>query len=440
MKSKVIITNIDKIIRFLLCVMIFWLPYSKAVIEVTVIGSGLLWLLKHALIFQGMRSKKSSKKTIWADFCNAFAPVDNALNPGIGYFLLVCIASLIGSSMPQQSLIGFFNKTIEWFAVYILAIEVFVTRKHIYTALGIFIFTSFATGIDCLIQVYLMQRDIFGSRALVEGYRATAAFSHPNVLGGFLTVAIPMAMSLLFIRFKEAYQKGIMIAVFITLVWALLLTFSRGAMGATLLGMLFLGILLLNRRSWIWTRKLLILCAVIIAVVSIFPAFQFKKHMNLAGNDTQTVLWRTDLWEESVLMVKERPFLGHGLNTYMPLMKDFLNTTHSPLANGFSPSYAHNCYVQIAVEVGILGLAAFMGILFLFFRQTLTDSFAEKDKERQGRILSFGLIAGLFAFLSHSFVDTNFYTLQLPVLFWFMAGLVISLDKLLRSDDKCVIK
>jgi putative inorganic carbon (HCO3(-)) transporter len=247
-------------------------------------------------------------------------------------------------------------------------------------------------------------------------------------------------MSLLFIRFKKLFQKGIAAAVFLTLVWALFITFSRGAMGGTLLGMLFFGIMLLNRKSGLLTRKALIFGAALVFVVSIFSTFQFKKHMNLAGNDTQTVQWRTDLWEESVLMVKERPFLGHGLNTYMPLMKDFLITTHSPLSNGFSPSYAHNCYVQIAVEVGILGLAAFMGILFLLFRQILIPFTHESMEGKQARILSFGLLAGLFGFLGHSFVDTNFYTLQLPVLFWFMAGLLISLDKMLRNDEKYVIK
>jgi len=44
--------------------------------------------------------------------------------------------------------------------------------------------------------------------------------------------------------------------------------------------------------------------------------------------------------------------------------------------------------------------------------------------------LLLGLLAGLLAFLTHSFFDTNLYALQMVVLFWYMMGLAVAVMRL----------
>jgi len=48
--------------------------------------------------------------------------------------------------------------------------------------------------------------------------------------------------------------------------------------------------------------------------------------------------------------------------------------------------------------------------------------------------LLLGLLAGLLAFLTHSFFDTHLYALQLTALFWFMVGLMVGVIKIIRLE------
>ena len=57
-----------------------------------------------------------------------------------------------------------------------------------------------------------------------------------------------------------------------------------------------------------------------------------------------------------------RPWIGLGLGTFMFNFKKFIAEDYK-----FTASYAHNCYLQMASELGIIGLLAFLSILGLFF-------------------------------------------------------------------------
>lgn len=423
---------IDNAIRFLLFLMIFWLPYSKAMIEVSVIASSLLWLIKRSLGFYQLRVSRRAGG-IRKDLVKAYAFRPSPVNPAVWLFLLCCIVSIFVSPLPAQSLIGFINKTMEWFAIYFLVLEVFVKRKHILIALGIFAVTTLATGIDAVLQYYLTGTDLFNRNALVDGYRVTAGFAHPNMLGAYLTVAVPVTLSLVLHRSAAFWQRGALVFLLLLSVLALLLTFSGGAWISVVMGVLFLGWRLFTKAARPWARAWFAVLGVLVMFFMVSGAYELKQEANINDRQAQTVVWRAELWKESLKVVRERPFFGHGLNTYMPLMSGFLKATQSPMAFGFSPSYAHNCYLQMMVEVGALGLAAFLWILCgLFFRVRATvGTLAAEDRDHE--VLMLGILAGLLGFLAHSFVDTNFYTLQLPALFWYFAGLLISYDKLLTA-------
>ncbi|MCB9771034.1 MAG: O-antigen ligase family protein [Candidatus Omnitrophica bacterium] len=440
MNTSTINSKIDTIIRSLFYALILFLPYSKAVIETAVVTSSVLWIIKHTLMLWELRVLKKSQNAFIADLWQSFRPASSPLNYGIAFFLLACIFSLVGSVIPGQSLRGFLTKTIEWFAVYLIVVEVFISQRQVYKALCIFVITSFIVGLDSVAQLHWLHRDIFFDRALIEGYRVTAAFDHSNVLGGFLVVAILVLIGLFFAGRDKVVRKIFIAAVFALLIWTLFHTFSRGAwMGATI-AMLFFVVIVVGAKVRPVLRNILIILAIVIASLSAGQSFELKKQRNLVSNDIETAQWRLALWRESLFLIKERPFFGHGLNTFMSVMEKSLITTKNPLANGFSASYAHNCFLQIAVEVGIFGLSAFLGIMFLLFRQILFLPHWNSPQGQSQRMLIVGILAGLLGFLAHSAVDTNFYSLQLPVLFWYMTGLLISLDKQLRNQLTCVIK
>ncbi|MCX5681525.1 MAG: hypothetical protein NT079_04520, partial [Candidatus Omnitrophica bacterium] len=108
----------------------------------------------------------------------------------------------------------------------------------------------------------------------------------------------------------------------------------------------------------------------------------------------------------------------------------------------YSPTYAHNCYIQMAAEVGLLGLGCFLWILGKFFKNIFRAIWCGQRKDRDNSlvILLIGLVTGASGFLLHSFVDTHFYSLKLSVLSWFMIGLAVAAYNLLSSSRNCDIK
>ena len=136
---------------------------------------------------------------------------------------------------------------------------------------------------------------------------------------------------------------------------------------------------------------------------------------------------RQELWQEALSIVKDFPLLGSGLNTYAIVAPAYKITR----TTGF---YPHNSYLHMAAESGLLGLGAFLWIMISLFKASLAN-LKKIDNRFYGAIL-IGLLAGLFGFLAHSFVDVNIYTLQLGNLMWFIMGLIVAVQKVALWDKK----
>ena len=75
---------------------------------------------------------------------------------------------------------------------------------------------------------------------------------------------------------------------------------------------------------------------------------------------------RLSQWSETVELLKNHPFFGAGLNGYPIALKPYHDSTAYEIFQ-----YPHNIFLNIWVELGVLGLIAFFWFAFLFFRKTL---------------------------------------------------------------------
>jgi O-antigen ligase len=80
------------------------------------------------------------------------------------------------------------------------------------------------------------------------------------------------------------------------------------------------------------------------------------KELN-ANTQLNSFAWREALWRSAVPSIVEEPVLGHGLRSFRTSTTEFF-----PLA-GPDGIDAHNLYLQIAFEMGIVGLAAYLWLL-----------------------------------------------------------------------------
>jgi O-antigen ligase len=141
-----------------------------------------------------------------------------------------------------------------------------------------------------------------------------------------------------------------------------------------------------------------------------------RAHVLLSGSEIGKID-RVFMWKAAARMIRDRPILGHGVNTFMANYMTYW------VGGERQPRYAHNCYLQVAAETGLLGLISFLAVLGLFFH-TLADGIRRNVEEH---VLLFGCAIGLLAFALQAAVDTNFYALRQAALFWVLAGFALGL-------------
>ena len=133
---------------------------------------------------------------------------------------------------------------------------------------------------------------------------------------------------------------------------------------------------------------------------------------------------RQVFWNESIRLIRKYPF-GIGLNTYSRVSwEDNLAWKGIPFWSG----YPHNCYLHLTAEMGFFGLFTFMWILGSLYWNSIRNFKMVQDKFLSLFLL--GLLGGLLGFLAHSFVDTNFYSLQLGNYMWVVMGAIVAAQKI----------
>ncbi|MDP1853086.1 MAG: hypothetical protein Q8L26_02610, partial [Candidatus Omnitrophota bacterium] len=193
---------IDKIIMFFLCLMIFFLPISKAVIEVSATICIIGWAIKRILIFtrdyEGMF--KAAKKFLISDF---------SLGQSIFLFIMANLMAVVFSSNPALSINAFFLKLMEYVLIFIIVVDVVNTKKRFNLVVCVLLFSLLFIGLDGFFQV-IAKYDLFRHRKLFQS-RVTASFINPNDLGSYLITLIPLVLSMIFVNFNKKVKVLLLI-------------------------------------------------------------------------------------------------------------------------------------------------------------------------------------------------------------------------------------
>lgn len=390
----------DKTIEICLYVLIFCLPFSRAIIEICATTAIVMWVIKRLL---GYRTNG-----LWRIFPSTY------LNLPLFSFMLICIFSVIISSYFVLSLRAFIWKTAEYTLLFFIVIEVINDKRKIRNILITVLISAGIMGMDGGIQ-YFTHVELLRHRSLFKE-RVTGPFSSPNDFAAYLVVILPLILSLSFSELKSRRLRWLLKLESALLMVLLIIGISRGAWIGFVAALLFIGIF--NGKRALLT----ILVTLVILFFILPPNFkgQIKSIFILnapGGNMDRRLMWQGG-WD----MFLDKPILGHGLGTFMRNFMDYRPQGYEEIV------YAHNCYLQIAAELGVIGLATFLWMIILLFDTSIRS--LRKIEDKFYRAILLGLLGGLLAYLAHSAVDTNLYSLPLAVLFWFILGLTVSLSRL----------
>ena len=408
----------DRTITVCLCCLIFCLPFAKSGAETFTWLAIFLWILKRALGYRGR------------SLCGMLPATE--LNKVLGVLVLANLISVIFSTHFGISLRGFFGKELKFIIIFFMLVESINSKRRLKVILTVIVASAILLIVDSAVQYY-SGKDFIMSYAWA---RLTASFATANGFSAWLIVMIPLFLGLLLDpKLINKRVKFILYPLIVALLICLLMTYARGGWLGFIVG--FSLITWYFFKNFKLKTKILFLSISVglLAIFLILPQFmrgeakvigkvsfrsgetlntRIKSTLNIEAGSTPI---RFNLWKESLRMIRDYPLTGCGLNTYSAVARNYKSFYWGGV-------YPHNSYLQMAAEIGLLGLFAFFWFLFSFFR------IGFKHFKKTKNYLVLGFLSGILAFLIHAFFDTHLYSLQFVVLFWFMLGLTVSIMNL----------
>lgn len=194
--------------------------------------------------------------------------------------------------------------------------------------------------------------------------RIFSTIRDPNSLGAFLI--LPGALILLaLIRFWNTQKRQLLIGLFLLHGLALLLTFSRSAWigvflaDAVVVAFAFRSLILLHARKLVVAAVLLL--AIFSGLIFVLRDQYFVQNVFFHADESTTLSdpneLRVELFQKGVDGIADNPE-GNGPGT--------AGLVSTRLPNGL---LTENYYLQIAYEVGVIGLMLFLGFLYLILRR-----------------------------------------------------------------------
>jgi len=168
----------------------------------------------------------------------------------------------------------------------------------------------------------------------------------------------------------------------------LILTQSRSAYIGVATGLIVLAI---SRNRWFWLSVPL-LAAIALARAWSLGAESFLNSI-LMLDVTGTAAGRFEVWQRALYMIQDFPYTGVGLNMF-PYVGDAMYPYFLSGPNARVP-HAHNDFLQVAVDLGIPGLIAYLALLMTFC--LCTWRVYRGSQSRSIRLLAIGLFSGMLA-------------------------------------------
>lgn len=384
---------------------IFGIPTTVLEIEIYILA---LWFLVSTL------SNKTFTKKI-GDF------VKNPFFIPLIIFLVAGIISIFVSG-DKVSALGIFKAYFFDAAIFFfLFVSLIKDKKQIQNSIVAVIVSALVLSIIGLVH-------FSGFENLLQEGRIRSVFSSPNYLSLYITPII----FLVFYLFAEPKIKNyILYLSLLVLIAVTILTYSRGAWLAFLVALLFyIGLVIAKRVR----RSRNIITAGFIAGVLLILFFitQGSYALNIIPNErvTKSDDVRIEVWKTSWEIGKKNWLLGTGLSNFQnyfgEFTKDKINYPEYITPHALT---AHNVFLNIWLQAGLLGLVSLIYLLILFFYYGYKGL-------RNNFLLSAVLMSSMVAILTQGLVDSSIWKNDLMIFFWFLIGSMLIITSLDTNKSK----
>jgi O-antigen ligase len=263
------------------------------------------------------------------------------------------------------------------------------------------------------------------------------SYVNHNHYAGLMELLTPFPVVLAISRFTDGNRRIVVASIAALMAGSIFLSGSRGGMLAFCAEMIVLAMLLLRSRQGNW-KSALIVGGVLVLVIGFLVWLggnELTRRLESIHSEARQELTgglRLGIDGDGLRMFLKRPILGWGLGTFptvYPQFRSFYTT--------FFVNEAHNDYLQLLVETGLVGVLIAAWFLAMVFRRA-TTKLASWTETSTGA-LTVAALLGCVGILVHSVLDFN---LQIPAnaaLFYALCAIAAA-EPLQESQRKRVLR
>jgi O-antigen ligase len=256
-----------------------------------------------------------------------------------------------------------------------------------------------------------------GSIPIGDVPRVAATLSHPNEAAMLLELALPLLIACAWTS-GPRLRLPLTLAALVTLL-AMSLTFSRAGVISALVALGLLACVCLTRGT---RRQLVALGTVLLALplalgwATLMDPGLDRRLLAGIGESSVEQPSRTRFWSVAVDMLADHPLLGVGPDNFR-----WLFATYSGLQADNLGIHAHDQYLEILADTGVLGFVGFLWMLVAISRAAIQGATRLHDSWPWRT----ALLASLTAWLVHAVLDDFERFWPTSVAFWLIAGLIV---------------
>jgi len=128
---------------------------------------------------------------------------------------------------------------------------------------------------------------------------------------------------------------------------------------------------------------------------------------------------RLQLWSDTLKLIVDYLYVGGGFGTFNDIYPSY-----KTIASNFAFEHAHNDYLELLANGGIVGFALAAWFCLAVLAQGLRLVMARRD--RLAVLVGIGALTSICALLMHSVVDFNMHNGAVGLYFFFICGLLVA--------------
>ncbi len=248
--------------------------------------------------------------------------------------------------------------------------------------------------------------------------RIFSVFDNPNVYGIFLVATLPLIIGL-GLREKNPFLKFIFFGIFAAGFVNIFLTMSRGSIIGIAVAV-FLMAVFIDRR-FLYLAILLVLLSPFILPESIL-----NRVMSIGNLKESSSAYRISIYVATIKMIGDFIVAGVGLGSFKMVFHNY--------AFAASKSFhAHNTFLMVFAENGIIGFTVLIALLISFTRDVL---FAVVNTKSKDKFLLLGFFGGIYGVSVQALFEHIWHNYDVMFLYFF---LILIASSLARSFVKEVV-